>query len=180
VSEETPGIAAWAVRELQTAKGRAGLFYVLPGPNAFGAGALAPEAPSLEALLPSIEAGDLRGLVVCESDPLATEADPNRVAAALRTLECLLVLDYLPTPTVEAASLFLPTQNVFEAGGSYRNQTGRVQHAAPVYLGGTPIAQTGNGGHPPREFRRDIPGGEPKPAWEVLRELGRRLAPGGP
>ena len=48
----------------------------------------------------------------------------------------------------------------------------------PVYHGGTPVEQLSAGGHPPRIFREDIPGGEPRPAGWILAELARLLSPG--
>jgi NADH-quinone oxidoreductase subunit G len=42
--------------------------------------------------------------------------------------------------------------------------------------GGTPIVQTGQGGHPPRVFEQDIPGAEPQAAWSVIRELAAATA----
>jgi NADH-quinone oxidoreductase subunit G len=36
---------------------------------------------------------------------------------------------------------------------------------------GAPVEQVSGGGHPPRVFRTDIPGGEPRPAWLALADL---------
>lgn len=50
--------------------------------------------------------------------------------------------------------------------------------AAPAtFTGGIPISQISEGDHPPREFRRDIPGGEPKAAWRVLADLAKAMGP---
>jgi hypothetical protein len=68
---------------------------------------------------------------------------------------------------------------VFESGGWFVNQEGRAQRAEPVYRGGVPIVETGGGGHPPRVFRRDVPGGAPEPAWRLLGEVGSALSRGG-
>jgi NADH-quinone oxidoreductase subunit G len=72
---------------------------------------------------------------------------------------------------VDAAHVFLPTATVYEAGGLLINNEGRVQRARAAMRGGTPISQTGQGDHPPRSFRKDIPGGEIRPAGGVLAEL---------
>jgi NADH-quinone oxidoreductase subunit G len=54
---------------------------------------------------------------------------------------------------------------------SFVNQEGRVQFATSAYRGGIPISQISAGGHPLRVFRRDIPGGESQPAWQILAKL---------
>ena len=55
------------------------------------------------------------------------------------------------------------------------NQEGRVQFATAAHCGGIPISQITAGNHPPRLFRRDIPGGEPEPAWKILAKLANAM-----
>ncbi len=75
------------------------------------------------------------------------------------------------------AHVFLPTATVFEAAPThYLNQEGRLQQASPLHAGGAPIMQVSGGGHPPREFLSYIPGGEPRPAAEILSGLAEALA----
>jgi NADH-quinone oxidoreductase subunit G len=63
---------------------------------------------------------------------------------------------------------------------TFVNQEGRAQFATSAYRGGIPISQISAGEHPPRVFRREIPGGEPKPAWEILARLANAMSlPGG-
>ncbi len=171
VRATAPALAADLARLLQAEKGRAGLFLVLPGANAFGAALVSPRGDSLEAVVDAVEAGSVRALVVVESDLFSRFPDENRLEEALRKLDLLVVADYLATRTTPLASILLPSQTLYEAGGCFINQEGRVQRALPVYLGGTPILQTGGGDHPPRVFRNDIPGGEPRPAREILADL---------
>jgi NADH-quinone oxidoreductase subunit G len=92
---------------------------------------------------------------------------------ALERLDVLVVLDYLDSRGVRSADVFLPTMTMYEAGGFFINQEGRVQKASAVFQGGLPIAQISGGGHPPRSFRDDIPGHEAKPAWQALEELAK-------
>jgi NADH-quinone oxidoreductase subunit G len=89
------------------------------------------------------------------------------------------VLDYLPSATVARAQVFLPTATVFEKEFShYVNQEGRLQQTAPLHQSGTPISQVSGGTHPPRTFLEFIPGGEPRPAAEILTALADALTEG--
>ena len=128
--------------------------------------------------LEAIEKGSVAALILVECDPYRLFPDRARLEQALGKLDFLLVMDFLPSPSAQQADIFLPTQTLFEAGGSFVNQEGRVQWAEPVYRGGTPVEQLSAGGHPPRIFREDIPGGEPRPAGWILAELARLLSPG--
>ena len=118
----------------------------------------------------------MKALLVVESDPFWSYPDRQRLIRALDNLELLVALDYLPSATVARAQVFLPTATVFERGTShYLNQEGRLQQARPLHRGGTPIIQVSGGSHPPREFLTGIPGGEPRPASEILADLADAL-----
>jgi NADH-quinone oxidoreductase subunit G len=177
VRDTTPGRAADHVRLLKAAKGRAGLFYLLPGPNAFAAAMLS--APEAVDLLEAMENGSVKALLIVENDPFWSYPHRERLIRALDNLELLVVLDYLPSATVARAQVFLPTATVFEKEFShYVNQEGRLQQAAPLHQGGTPIIQVSGGTHPPRTFLEAIPGGEPRPAAEILTALADALTEG--
>jgi NADH-quinone oxidoreductase subunit G len=166
----TPDRVADHALLLQAQKGRAGLFYLLPGPNAFGAALFA--APgALEEILQGIERGTIRGMVIVENDPFDRFPDRRRLEEALDKLELLVVLDYLPSPAAQRAHILIPTSTLFERRASFVNQEGRLQRAEPAHRGGTPVEQTGRGGHPPRVYGTGIPGADPQPAWKVLAEL---------
>jgi NADH-quinone oxidoreductase subunit G len=174
VEESTPGLAADHTQLLQEAKGQGGLFYLLPGPNAFGAALLT--GPGDEEPLAGLENGTVKALLVTEADPLWSYPDRERLLRALERLELLVVLDYLPTATAARAQVFLPTLTVFEQEAShYVNQEGRLQQAQPLYRGGTPIRQVSQGDHPPRSFLNFIPGGEPRAGAEMLADLAGAL-----
>jgi NADH-quinone oxidoreductase subunit G len=87
---------------------------------------------------------------------------------AFDKLELLVVLDYVNSSTKQRAHVFLPTSTVYEAGGVFINQEGRLQAAPRAHLDGTPIAQASGGNHPPRVYGSEIPGGEPRPGWQIL------------
>ncbi|HYR03444.1 MAG TPA: NADH-quinone oxidoreductase subunit NuoG [Syntrophobacteria bacterium] len=171
-----PAYAADCARMLRAAKERAGLFFVLPGANACGAALVCPDSAALEAIVDAIETGSVRALVVAESDLFSRFPDERRLEAALDKLDLLFVVDYVATRTAARASILLPAETLYEAGGCFVNQEGRLQRALPAYRGGTPILETGGGDHPPRIFRSDISGGEPRPAWEILAELAGALS----
>jgi NADH-quinone oxidoreductase subunit G len=191
----TPALAAGAARLLASRLNRAGFFPVLAGANAYGA-ALMNSDPSVsfDDILDAVERGQVKALVCVESDPLSRFAGHSRVHAALAGLELLVSVDYLPTITNDKSHVFLPSQTVFEAGGGFVNQEGRVQHAHPAFACGLPIDQTLEGGHPsgghasdlptdqpvkgahpPRTYSLVVPGSAPLPSWEILARLGRNL-----
>ena len=152
---------------------RTGLFPVLSGANTAGAALLAaPDAPSLDALAAAIETGDVRALILTEID--AAAASP-KLAAMLGRLETLVVLDNLPTPSFAAAKVFLPTQTLFESGGTLCNNEGRLQYAAPVAPPGEPVSRDGHGDHPPRDYARKLPGTDPRPAADLCAALAAAL-----
>jgi NADH-quinone oxidoreductase subunit G len=172
--ESTPGLAADHARLLKGVKGQGGLFYLLPGPNAYGAALLADEGD--EDPLAALENGAVKALLVVEADPFWSYPHRERLVRALDKLELLVVLDYLPTATATRAQVFLPTLTVFEKEAShYVNQEGRLQQARPLYQGGTPIREVGGGNHPPRTFLNFIPGGEPLAGRELLMDLAGAL-----
>ena len=132
-----------------------------------------------EAILEGIDQGRIKALVLVESDPFWTFYDEERLAWALERLELLVVLDYLPSPTVKRAHVVLPTVPVFErTAGCFVNQEGRAQAALPVHFGGTPLALISPEVHPPRTFLDHVPGSEPRPPAEIFQELTRALSGG--
>jgi NADH-quinone oxidoreductase subunit G len=175
VRETTPDLAADSAFFLRDSEKRAGLFYILPGANAYGAALLSRSDDSVERMIEGIEQGSIKALVVVENDPFMSFPERRRLQEAMDRLELLVVGDYLPSSTVSCADIVLPTKTLFETAGTFVNQEGRAQQAFPVHHGGLPIALTGGGGHPPRSFRVDIPGGEPMAAWQILGRLNRAL-----
>jgi NADH-quinone oxidoreductase subunit G len=132
------------------------------------------DAPaSLEEILEGIEAERIKALVVVENDLWRASCHRRRLMRALDRLDLLVVLDHIASPLARQAHILLPTQTVYEAGGRWINQEGRIQTAHPALAGGEPVALTGNQGHPPRLFQSDIPGGAPAPAWRWAARLQR-------
>ena len=147
------------------------LFYVLPGPNAFGAGLMTPEKREFS-IPEAIESGQIRALVLVEQDPLRFYPDRKRLEKAFEKLEYLAVLDYLPSLSVKKANAVLPTTTLFEKSPvTMLNQEGRIRRVSPLHQGGTPVFQLSDGSHPPRTFPGHIPGADPRPAHELIAEL---------
>ena len=171
VRQTTPALAADHALLLQATNKQAGLFYLLPGANSFSASLLASEDGSFLETLEGIENGTIKGLILVESDPLLHFHDRQRMELAFEKLELLVVLDYVNSRTQQRAHIFLPTSTLYEAGGIFITQEGRLQVAPRAHLSGTPIAQVSGGNHPPRIYESEIPGGEPRPGWQALVEL---------
>ncbi len=176
VRETTPALAADLALLLHAAKGQTGLFYLMPGPNAFGAALLSSGEGSFAETVEAIEKGSIRALLLLECDPFHHFPDRERLKLAFDRLDFLAVLDYLPSQAVEKATVFIPTRTLFETDSSFVNQEGRVQHASFIHHGGIPIEQLTGGNHPPRIFRKDVPGGDPRAAWQILAELACALS----
>ena len=171
-----PGFVAGCARFLASMFGSCGFFPVLPGPNAFGAALFDGEPErGAEDLVAEMERGEIRALLIAESDPLAAYPHPARLRRALQNLDLLVALDYLPTETVARADVFLPAQTVFEQEASFLNQAGEVRLANKIHEGGLPLDQLTGGDHPPRSFSAEVPGADPQPAWRILAHLARGL-----
>ncbi|MCL4502276.1 MAG: NADH-quinone oxidoreductase subunit NuoG [Deltaproteobacteria bacterium] len=178
VQDATPALAADLVALLREAGSNAGLFYLLPGANSFGAALLSPGGAGVTPLVEALESGAIKALLVVEADPGWDYPDRERLSRALEKLELLVVLDCLPTPLVQRADVVFPTLTVFErTPASFVNQEGRLQLATPVHRGGAPMKQVSAGQHPPRTFLNYIPGGEPKHATAILSELAAACSP---
>ncbi len=176
VREATPALAADLALRLREAGLDAGLFYLLPGANAFGAALLSPDGEGLTPLVEALESGAVKALVVVENDPFWDYPDRPRLLRALDRLELLVALDYLPSLTVQRADFVFPTLTLFErTHSSFVNQEGRLQLAPPVHLGGAPLAQVSPDKHPPRTFLSHIPGGELRTPGEILAEMAAAL-----
>jgi NADH-quinone oxidoreductase subunit G len=180
VKESTPVLAADLAALLHQAVKGTGLFFILPGPNAFGAGLLS-SGEGQDSALEAIQSGKVKALVFVEQDPFWSHPDPVQVEQALNKVKHLLVLDYLPSASVRRAHVVLPTTTLFErTAATFVNQEGRAQKTPPVHRGGTPLSQISGGNHPPRTFLKDIPGGDPKAAHDALAEVYAAISGKGP
>lgn len=168
---QTPALAADVALLLQAAGKQAGLFYIMPGANAFAAGLFSDPEASFERIIEDIEKGSIAALILVETDPFCRYPDRRRLEKALARLELLVVMDYVNSAAARKAHILLPTTTVYETGGVFINQEGRLQAVRCAHRGGIPINHTGAGSHPPRVYDAGIPGSEASTAWRILAEL---------
>jgi NADH-quinone oxidoreductase subunit G len=178
VSDAVVGLAADLALLLRAADQQVGLFYLMPGANAFGAGLVSDNQESLLSVIEAIESGAVKALILVESDPLFHFPERRRLERALDALELLIVLDCIQTDVAPKAHLFMPSSTLYEANGIFVNQEGRAQLLRQAFGGGVPIVQSGGGDHPPRKYGSGIPGADPRPAWQTLAQLaGDKIKP---
>ena len=169
VDETLPEASADAARLIFQLKKKTGLFYIFPVANSFGAALWdRSEKYCFEDIIDNILEGKTKILVVVENNPMFHFPDQARLKEAIKKLDLFVVLDYVPSPTMRRAGIFIPSTTVFESGGSFINQEGRIQYAHPIHLGGIPVYQKSKGTHPERAYGRGIPGKDPKASWEIL------------
>lgn len=137
VTHNDISLAAELVDTLRRADVNTSLFYTLTGANAAAGLFLDGDSVCMTQILEGIEAGRIRALVVVESDMWQHYPDQARLKAALDRLEVLVGLDYLASPINNSAHYFIPTQTIYEAGGNWINQEGRLQTAQPALKGGS-------------------------------------------
>ena len=168
--------AAGLANALAAAGKAAGLFYALPGPNSFGAALLTATPEGFDQVVEAIENGTVKALILVENDLTRRYPDRGRLERALRQLDLLVVMDCVASSVLPAAHVFLPTTTVYEEDGWFINNEGRAQRVRAAITGGTPIVQTGQGSHPPRAFREDIPGTAPQSAADLIMALAVRVS----
>jgi NADH-quinone oxidoreductase subunit G len=177
VPDGAPALAADFALLLKAKNRSAGLFYVFPGANAFGTTLLPGGQAAFEDILAAVENKTVRALALVECDPLRTFADRPRLEKALASLDVLVVMDYLGTETVKRAHVFLPTTTIYESGGLFVNQEGRLQSAPRAFQGGLSIEVAGDSFHPPRVYGAGMPGADPAPARQLLAALAGSKGP---
>ncbi|MEJ2282326.1 MAG: NADH-quinone oxidoreductase subunit NuoG [Desulfobacterales bacterium] len=179
VPPQIPGLAADLTLLLQAADKNAGLYYILPGANAFGSALVSEPERSFVQVIEGIENGAIKTLILAECDPFSQFTDRERLVQAIDKLELLIVMDYLPSEAAGRAHLFFPTATLYETGGLFVNQEGRLQAAEPAYKGGLPIVQSGGGNHPPRIYGTGIPDADTRSARQLMLELADKKAEAG-
>jgi formate dehydrogenase alpha subunit len=105
-------------------------------------------------IVTGIEQGTIRALYVAGTDLVATFPDRQRIVAALRKLELLVVQDIFANATTALAHVVLPGAAAAEKSGSFTTIDNRVQCLEKAV-------------DPPGDARED---------WDILVELHNRLA----
>ena len=107
-------------------------------------------------IIDAIEVGEIRALYVMGSDLLQILPGRARVEAAIKKLECLVVLDLFPTATAQLAHVVLPAAAAPEKAGSFTSVDNRTQSFTAAAT----------------------PPGEARPDYVILGDLYARLSGG--
>lgn len=115
-----------------------------------------PERPGLKAveMFDAVAEGRIRAIWIIHTNPAATMPDADRVRAALKACELVVVSDITAqTDTAECADVLLPALGWAEKDGTVTNSDRTISRQRPVLPG-------------PRLARAD---------WAILADIGRRL-----
>ena len=137
---------------------------LLPGPNAFGCALLSHEHEAIS-LSQALAKGQVQAVIAVEAD---IPAD------LLAEISIIATLDWQQTPTVAAARIVLPTTAWVEMDGTCINNEGRAQRFKKVMQPGLPVKGFAPAAHPPHRHRSTVPGGDVRPAWQIMAALIRR------
>jgi len=172
VPDTLPDFAADLARLLDGTKNRCGLFYILPGPNAFAAALLGKTGElTFPEMLMSMEKGGIRAIIAVEANPFHDFPDRDLLEKALAKADLLICLDHLPSRFAAGAHILCPTTTHYEAGEDFVNNEGHLQHSSAVHPCARPLSLITGGGHPRRKFDRDGESRNPRPAWQILEQL---------
>ena len=113
--------------------------------------------PGLKAtdMVEQITSGSIRAMYIVGENPLLSEPNLHHAEAAFRALDFLVVQDLFLHETAQLADVVLPACSFAEKDGTFTNSERRVQRVRPAIA----------------------PVGESRPDWEIVAELGRRMAP---
>ncbi len=138
---------------------------LLNGPNAFGTALLSGMHDAIS-FSEAVTKGKVKGVIAVEAD-----IPPE----LLHGIPVVAALDWRNTGVTRAARIFLPTTAWVEMDGTYINNEGRAQRFRKVMNPGLPIKGLDPAGHPPRVHSATPPGGDPRPAWQVVAKVIERL-----
>jgi formate dehydrogenase alpha subunit len=108
---------------------------------------------NMSRLIEAAESGRLKALYIMGENPLRSLPQPERVKAALKKIEFVVVQDILNNEIVKLADVALPGAAPSEKSGSFTNMEGRIQSFSQVVP----------------------PPGMAKPDWKILDLLATRL-----
>jgi predicted molibdopterin-dependent oxidoreductase YjgC len=108
---------------------------------------------ALDGIINAIEAGTIKAMYVATSSHPGNYGQNDRLIAALRNLEFLVVEDTFPGPLSEIAHVVLPATMFMEDDGTFTNADRTIQRVRFVLSGP----------------------GETKPGWWYVQEIAQRL-----
>ncbi len=98
--------------------------------------------------------GDVRAMLILGENPMMSEPNQNHTRHGLEQLELLVCQDIFINETGEMADVILPATSFAEKDGTFTNTDRRVQRCRAA------VAPVGNS----------------RPDWDIIADLGRRLA----
>jgi predicted molibdopterin-dependent oxidoreductase YjgC len=101
--------------------------------------------------------GSIKALVVAGDNPMLLTPNRPRVEQALAKLDCLIVIDQVPSETAQRAHVALAAAPAYSTSGTSTNADRRVQRLRPAM---------------------SVPG-DARPGWQIIAELAAKLASGG-
>lgn len=105
-------------------------------------------------IIDSAAHGKIKGLYIMGENPMLSDPNISHVDEGLKNIEFLVVQDIFLTETAQRATVVLPAVSFAEKEGTYTNTERRVQLSPAVLK----------------------PMGESRPDWQILSEIGTRLA----
>jgi formate dehydrogenase major subunit len=108
---------------------------------------------TLSEMIPAIQEGRMKALVILGENPVVSDPDSRHVEEALKALDFLAVIDIFLSPTAELAEAVLPGASFAEKDGTFTNTERRVQRV-----------------------RKAIePLGNSRPDWQIIQEISNRF-----
>jgi len=104
-------------------------------------------------LIEAAESGTLKAAYIMGENPLRKLPQSERVEAALKNLDFIVVQDILLNQTIKLANVVLPGAAFTEKAGAFTSMEGRIQNFMPVVT----------------------PPGDAKPDWEILALLAAKM-----
>jgi NADH-quinone oxidoreductase subunit G len=147
---------------LSASTGVAKLAYLFAGPNSFGCARLAAKHAAASCS-DAFATGKIKGVISFEAD-----------FSAVPGIAVLVAADWQATAPLQQAEIVLPVTSWVEMDGTFVNHVGRAQGFMRVMQPGLPLKGLDPAGHPPRQHRHDAPGGDARPAHDLIAEIIRR------
>ncbi|MEP7215642.1 MAG: formate dehydrogenase subunit alpha [Anaerolineaceae bacterium] len=126
-----------------------------PFEELWGSGLPSVEGMKATDMIERIALGDIRAMYIVGENPLLSEPNVHHATELIQSLDFLVVQDLFMHETAQLADVVLPACSFAEKDGTFTNSERRVQ----------------------RVRRAIAPVGESRPDWEIIAELGRRMAP---
>jgi predicted molibdopterin-dependent oxidoreductase YjgC len=109
----------------------------------------------LAELVEDIELGNIRTLVVLDSDPIELMPDNEAAIEALKKLDNLIVISSRSSPVTELANVVIATEPVYSKAGTFLNTEGKLQENSGTGKAGVDALSLLNAGIGGKAFTYD-------------------------